>query len=247
MTFALLTYVSNDLYGHCQAFVRHYAHQNASAIYVIHTLRGKTTARSCFRRVPRVHFLPLKEAQHSENIKNAATNREYNKLLSRYTYVLFADMDELFVARGHNNLLHYLEANTHRSAVGGVSMELYASSSIRPTPVDWTQPLRPQLGLYYNNVCMLNKMVLSRVPVRFTFGTHRLRSASFVYAACQQECVDPDLVILHTKCVTSAGWGDHMSDSFRRATGRTSNMTDYIRKRCRPKRPLLPLPEWVEL
>lgn len=102
-----------------------------------------------------------------------------------------------------------------------------------------------QLELYYKNVCTLNKMVLSRVPIKFTFGQHHLKSEFFTYRACQKECLDIDLAILHTKCVTSLGWTEQMSDSFRVQMGRTRNMTRYIMNRCMPKTPLLPIPAWV--
>ena len=86
-----------------------------------------------------------------------------------------------------------------------------------------------------------------RIRDAATFGQHHLKSKSFTYKACQKQCVDKKLVIIHTKCVTSLGWTDKMSDSFRIQMGHTTNMTKYIMNRCMPKKTLIPIPAWISV
>lgn len=242
---SVLTYVSNDHFGQCQTFRRHYMSQKVTAIYVLYTNYGYKTAHECFENTSGIHFVPTHSMKHTETAKNAAVNKKFNLLLRHYTYVLYSDIDELFLARGYPTLLDYIRNNTHRAAVGGFSMELHTSVAIKPTQIDWSRPLTTQIELYYNNVCTLNKMVLSRIPIQFTFGQHHLKSKYFTYRACQKECLDDNLIILHTKCVTSLGWIENMSDSFRVSMGRTKNMTKYILNRCMPRTPLIPIPTWI--
>lgn len=227
--------------------MRHYTIQNVTAFYVLHTDYGYKTAHECFENTSGVHFIGTHVAEHTERAKNLAINKEFNRLLKQYTYVLYSDIDELFLARGYRTLLDYIRNNTYRAAVGGFSMELYSSVVIKPSAIDWNRPLTSQKTLYYNNVCSLNKMVLSRVPLQFTFGQHHLESKLFTYKACQNQCVDKNLVIIHTKCVTSLGWTDKMRDSFRIQMGHTTNMTKYIMNRCMPKKPLIPIPAWISV
>jgi hypothetical protein len=125
-------------------------------------------------------------------------------------------------------------------------MELYTGRLIENRSVDWRVPLSGSRPYYYNNVCTLNKMVLTRVPLTYTFGRHNVVGPSFRYNACQRECMDAGLVGVHVKCLSSDGWDASMDDAFRYQMGKTHDMQSYIHKRCRPKQAsLLLLPQWV--
>ena len=86
----------------------------------------------------------------------------------------------------------------------------------------------------------LSQMVLTRVPLEYTFGQHSLVAEGFSYDAVQvcrghhsMSCADPGLVNMHIKCVTSRGWGDNMRGSFRTQFMHGSeDMNDYILRRC---------------
>ena len=100
----------------------------------------------------------------------------------------------------------------------------------------------------------LSQMVLTRVPLEYTFGQHSLVAEGFSYDAVQvcrghhsMSCADPGLVNMHIKCVTSRGWGDNMRGSFRTQFMHGSeDMNDYILRRCSEKTgSRRPLPEWI--
>ena len=72
------------------------------------------------------------------------------------------------------------------------------------------------------------------MPTTFPFSTHNLLAPS--YQACGQhlDCVDSDLLMLHTKCLDETLWLDPQLADRDRARGNHSvgALRDYFRHRC---------------
>lgn len=147
------------------------------------------------RRHNVTNILPV--ARNSEPFKDAMVKRYFRLLLRNFTYVLYADIDELFLARSHT-LESYVRHNSHRLAVAAVALELHSTDRIQDTPINWAAPIPPQSVLYSTNcrrsrpcagrwdgmravhasrrMDRLNKMSLARVPLTFTHGHHAVAS-----------------------------------------------------------------------
>ena len=83
------------------------------------------------------NILPV--ARNSEPFKDAMVKRYFRLLLRNFTYVLYADIDELFLARSHT-LESYVRHNSHRLAVAAVALELHSTEIASRT--------RPSTGLH---------------------------------------------------------------------------------------------------
>lgn len=125
-------------------------------------------------------------------------------LSGSYTHTLVADVDELvWPNRDKYASLHdYLRANQARALIATNGFSVYESRDSLEAGLDWKAPGLLRQRHWWRGECAECKPVISRLPTNFSFSTHEIEEVPV--AACRGrplDCVDPDLVMVHVKCI----------------------------------------------
>ena len=214
---AVLTYISRDAPEFCDAFMRYYIDTQRIAASDIHVIDAgsQPDQHACYRKagLPQANVrvkAPGSDVYSDEH--RLSTLMELQRELldgNGYTHTLVVDLDEIVMPNSdkYDGLIDYLGRNRHRGVVAPQGYEVQFAPSLGESALDWERrPLLEQRGAMVK-VCGMDKPILARVPTTFTFSTHFI--AAPPYRACFDEregCVDPDLLLIHTKCIDEKVW-----------------------------------------
>lgn len=214
---AVLTYVSRDAPEFCDAFMHYYIDAQRIAASDIHVIDAgsQPDQQPCYRRagLPTANVRVRKpDSDVYSDEHRLSTLMELQKELldgNDYTHTLVVDLDEIVMpnADKYDGLIDYLSRNRGRGVVAPQGYEVQFAPSLGESALDWgRRPLLEQRGAMVK-VCGMDKPILARVPTTFTFSTHFIAAPPF--RACFDEregCVDPDLLLIHTKCIDENVW-----------------------------------------
>ncbi len=206
-------------------------------------LTANFTVRHQAANVVKATNASVPASTYSERHRLAAFATVQGELFATgYTHTLIVDQDEFVMAdpSRYATLLEYLQANPLRRIAAPANA--YEVQVVEPeeTALDWGAAplLRGQRSLMLPS-CGERKAILSRVPTRYTFSTHNMKSPLFF--ACSpdkwgstSDCLDSALWILHTKCADvelPIRRAELLADRDRGA-GNASLVSEQLRRRC---------------
>eukprot|EP00316_Scyphosphaera_apsteinii_P005699 CAMPEP_0119310498 /NCGR_PEP_ID=MMETSP1333-20130426/19602_1 /TAXON_ID=418940 /ORGANISM="Scyphosphaera apsteinii, Strain RCC1455" /LENGTH=272 /DNA_ID=CAMNT_0007314691 /DNA_START=128 /DNA_END=943 /DNA_ORIENTATION=- len=239
---AVITYISRTASRQCEVFLRYAQGQGISPsdVFIIAGLPVPNATKRCYSSV-----LPARNVQehlvlkHNEGLKNDEINRLQTKLLlTGYSHTLALDPDEVVLPNPYKyrDLYDYAARNPYRGVVAPIGYEIVEIFSL-DKPLDWDRPPLLQQRSVMVQLCAYSKPVFAQAVVTFSWGMHHISKPP--YKACwgakdHFDCQDPDLFLIHLKCLDMASAianAGELADS-----DRGGNTTDaviaYERKRC---------------
>ena len=242
ISLAVLTWLANDPMEFCNAWMRHYTMDHGiygDDVYVIQTgVHAQLTeciyifgANMVDQAIPSDVTM-----RHNGNFKDRTMQVWQNRLLENYTHVLLADIDELFLPNPHlfpGGILQYVSSlHESVSVVAALGLEILPHG---PLIEWWNSSSIFESRRWVRRRCGMNKAVLTRAHIEYTFGTHDI-SRPVRYTACGSKDVnrvrDPRWFNVHIKCADPSLWTQSMMDSNRRRFERTNNASVYFQRRC---------------
>ena len=159
-------------------------------------LRNESEGRASYSRIQ----------SYSELWRQDQFKTLQNRLIlsGSYTHTLVADVDELVWPNRdkYASLRDYLRANQARALIATNGFSVYESRDSLEAGLDWKAPGLLRQRHWWRGECAECKPVISRLPTTFSFSTHEIEEVPV--AACRGrplDCVDPDLVMVHVKCI----------------------------------------------
>lgn len=224
---AVITYVSSDFLEVCYTFFSFYTSYHnipANDIYVIRFLNNRVD--KCLDQYnPTIIDTANK---FDDRFKTSLLMTLQRKLLATYKFVLISDLDERFLPTPtmYRNIYEFLthkQKTTTQPFIAAFGWEVLPASN----PINWSRPLlmqRQQMA----RLCGMDKPVLSRVPLKYTFSTHSV--VGFNAFSCGDRLhSDINLYNIHLKCIDLYLWKHKgVLDTDRKG----DNITFYITQRC---------------